>query len=221
MHKNFFLHFNFFLALIFLCFSSCSQNSPEIKTGTCSIVYDYSGEKLLPEVSLAVFSSTDTNPRRFSEITMKSLKNDFFWTISYNDIIRFNDGKKNYVGFTNAVLPDGYRFRDGYYQVIYKALNDEDVEITVNLKTDQKIFDLDSTKALEYIRGKSYKRKVAAYNSKDILIFYGNLTAENSTLDKLKRNNPDAEYYKEVWYSGNGQSYIIMPKKQFNTKNKK
>lgn len=201
-----------------IIFSACSQNLPEVRSGNCGLIAEYKTLDSYPKIKLSVFVQSESEIRRYESLNVKAVTSDYSWTVT--DLIKNTENKKSFVGYNNFVMPDSVKFPTGAYNITVKTLDDEEDDLSLSLNYDTSIYKLKGSKVTEYIKNKSFRKKIAAYTEDGYLVFYGQLNGDNSTLERLANNYSEAVYYNEVYVGPGSTITFIMPQQTFE-RNKK
>jgi len=207
--KNPFIYIFLILSGI-LFISACSQSVPEVRSANCSLILDFNSNAEKPLVKMSAYAQSESEVRRYDSITIRSNTNDYCWNVY--DIIKVKENKRTYVGYNNLVMPEDIRFPTGSYSVTFKTLDEEETEVSVNLNYDTSIYNLKKSDVSSFIQKKNYRHKFAIYSKDDILLFYGQLSSEDSTPEKISSNYPNGAYFNEIWIAPNGSVTFIMAK---------
>lgn len=206
--------FNYLINLIifsffFIGFFSCTQNVPDIKYGTATVIFDYKNNEELPQARLSIFVESNSDVKRYERINVKSAENGYIWDVS--EILKIKKSDKMYAGNTNLVVPSGEKFPTGEYSIIYENADLEQVQTKIYLNYDTAFY---NTKALEIpdlMKRKFGKKNIAIYDKNSNLIYYGERTDLLRDTRKIWNKYRNASFFTEVWCLSNNSVMCIMP----------
>lgn len=207
--KRCFAFFSIILASLFML-DSCDSSLPKVQNVNSSIVFDYEDRESYPEVYLSVFASPDCDIARISNIRFENEETNLEWKCE--NLERFNGkGKKDWVGYSHFMPVAKGKFPIGRYNfyITDMAGNEEKSLFFVNYPDY-----LFECKAQDFpnILKSSNTQKIALYNEKDIVIYYGDMQKEwKRSTSEIKNSYSDAISYRLVYYMNNGNILCLMP----------
>lgn len=204
MKKNFLY---LIISSIILLFVGCTQTLPEIRQANASIIFDYKDDDTFPDSRLSVFVQSNSNINRYETMKVASAEPEFLWESS--DLARLSFSKKNFVGYTNFVLPAGIKLPLGNYSVIYENADEEQAELSFNIDYDLSLYETKSTDVENKIKEKQPRKKIEVFDAEKTLIYFGDYTF--SSKEEIKRKLHDASTFRMIFIASNGNLICIMP----------
>lgn len=198
----------FFLASVFLLFS-CSQNLPEINSVTGSIVFDFEEEEKVPDLRLGVFVDVSSDAHRADVLKIVCMQNDFEWECNRPE--KVSNGKKQYAGYTNFVMPGKDLFPQGKYTVYYYDANGNEQSCVMNISYSSDILQMSPSKAEEFLKSHNANESLALFDEESVLIFFGDKKDELRNMETVWSRYPQADYARTVWTRNNGKEMCIFP----------
>lgn len=195
--------------ILCLMFLSCSQQAPEAKYVTASVIFDYSALNTFPTARLSIFVESNSDVRRYEEIKVDSISNGYSWDIS--EIIKIKSTDKMYAGNTNLIVPDGETIPTGEYRIEFINADSEKVETRLTLDYDNIFYTTIGENIPELMRARFGKRNIAIYDKEDKLLYYGERTEAINDSRKIWNKYRNAAYFYEVWTLSNNTVMCIMP----------
>lgn len=196
-----------FILIIILSFISCTQTVPEVKMAKSTVIFDYTDSAAFPEARLAVYVQSETNVNRYDSLKLTSPFPGYMWETK--EISKLVLSNKTYVGYTNFSLPEGMKLPAGNYTAVYVNADEKNAEINVSVNYDSKIYDLKSSEIDKYMMDNNGDKKIAVYDSDNVLIFYGDYDFTSS--EDVKRKYKNGNTYNIVWNCMAGSVMCILP----------
>lgn len=197
----------FIIFLISLCFIGCTQSVPEVRQSFATVIFEYSEYDVYPDSRMCVFAQSESNVNRYESIKLVSENPSLTWETS--DLAKLVVSKKQYIGYTNFSLPKSICFPTGTYKTVYVNADSEQTETTFFLDYDSTFYETKAESIEELMRAKKGKRKVAVFDSSDVLVYFGDYTFQNK--DDLKKKVKDAKYYRFVWSVPDNSIMCLLP----------
>lgn len=199
-----------FILLIYIAFASCSQNLPEVKMASGSVVFEYEDQEQAPNARFGVFVEAESNPQRFSSMRVKSEEKGFEWETS--DIIVFKEEDRTMAGYSNFVMPEGHKIPTGKYIAVYENADHEEIETDFYIDYNEKYYELKASEVPAFMKKSNGLNRISIYDDKEILIYFGDRTGEFRTTRDIWNKFQNAETFNDIWCE-NGKSVIcVLPK---------
>ena len=203
--------FTLFVSAILVSFMSCSQTAPEVNTAEYSVIFDYENETDFPSARLSVFSSSDSDVRRYQRIQITSLDTGYCWDTEV--LSRLEADEIQWAGCTNLVAPDEEKLPVGTYEITYFNADEKKCTLTLDVKYDLEFYEVLLSALPEFMAQKNGIEKIAVYDKEHILIYFGDRTEEFTTTRDIWNKYRDAATYQVIWYTADGTVICITPEK--------
>ena len=200
-----------FLLQIFMAVG-CSQVTPELSEANYSIVFEYADEETFPDSRLSLFMESNTDISRYDRIKIKALENNYIWDFKDFSKIEYSDHK--WAGATNLVVPENEMIPSGVYEVTYFNADEKETTVFVTIAYDNSIYDLTAEELVEKMQQNGASKKIAIYDDKDVLIYYGDKYNEYETARGIWNNYRQASYYYDIWCTSGNYEICIMPQQK-------
>lgn len=214
MNKSLFTSRFFFsltLVLISAFLISCSQVTPELSLTDYSIIFDYENEETSPEARLSIFSSSVSDVRRYSKISITSLDTGLSWET--DNIVRMENEEVQWAGCTNLVAPEDEMLPVGKYEITYYNADEKECTVSLEVRYDIGFYDVLLNELADYMADKGGIEKIAIYDKEGVLIYFGVRTEKFKTTRDIWNTYREAETYRIIWYSRDGKVICIEPEK--------
>lgn len=201
--------FPLFFILLFVFLNSCSQNLPETKNVTSTMILDYKDEDSLPDTHLSFFVETNSNVTRADSIEIYSIKYDYRWKA--DDLIKIANNKRQWAGYSNFAIPEKLSKPDGNFIVKYIHADGEEREMNTYVSFNSKLYSAKATEIPEMmaeIKGRNY---IAVFDKDGNLIIYGDKTKDLRNEESILKKYKDAFYTRDLWISNNSSILCLMP----------
>lgn len=202
--KKLFLLFPFFLFLF-----SCSQNLPELNTVAGTVIYDFESEESTPDLRLGVFVDVSSDAHRAEFLKIVCFQNDFEWECNKPE--KVSNGKKQYVGYANFVMPGKDSFPQGKYTVYYTDANGNEESCIMNISYSTEILQMTPAETAEHLKTLHAVENLAVFDEEAVLIFYGEKSDELQNIESVWRRYPAADSARTVWTRNSGREMCIFP----------
>lgn len=189
---------------------SCSQSGPDIKSVLPSIVFEYFSEDAKPISRLSVFVESQSNVRRYDTMEVIHEKRNYIWEIDDPNQILLRG--KMYLGNSNLKVPEGEQIPDGKYKIVCYEKDEDSTDSTFYLNYDKALYDLSVSEVPDFIKRKGGRHFISIFNSKNIMIYYGERTEELNTVRKVFGQYPEASYFYDIWKRGDDSVICVMPR---------
>lgn len=208
MKKSFFSLFliNCFLGLIL----SCSQNLPEINSINSTVIFDYENENTAPVIKLSVFTDLESDARRSEKLTVICKSTGYKWEC--NKPFVFKNGKKNYSGYTDFVMPENKVFQEGQYSLEYEDAAGEVKTSSFSVYFNKEIPDLKASEIEDFMKNHNGGHNLAVYNKDDVLIFYGSVTDDITSEEMIWKRFGSGQSARYVWTLNGTRVMVLLPK---------
>lgn len=191
---------------------SCSQALPEIKTNSCSVIFDYQSMDLPPTARLAVFVETSTNVRRVEELEVTSLASDYVWEITNPSKIEIQG--RQYAGYSELIVPSNERIPSGKYTIVCTEADSDKIETFFNVEYEKELYSMKASEIEQFMLKKSGRKNILIYDSGRSLVYYGEMTPELSDNRKIWNQYRNAAFYNVVWVKPDKSVMCVMPEEK-------
>lgn len=198
------------LAVVYVIFASCSQNLPEVRQASSSIIFEYEDDESLPQARFSVFVESVSDPRRFAGLKVHSETEGYEWEV--DDLVMIENEDKTYAGYTNFVMPEGEKIPKGKYTVIFTNADEEEYETEFYLDYNTKYYELKAPDVPEFMKKRSGNNKIAIYNKDSLLIYYGERNVEFKTTRDIWNKYQNADFFNDIWSMSGNTVICILPK---------
>lgn len=183
---------------------SCAQNIPEVVRSEGTLIFEYADEESMPEVRLAVYTETSSDPRRTSSVEVLCLENGFQW--ESDRIVIYESGDQSFAGVQNLYMPQDRPFAGGEYQVVYKTLTEEKDQNRFYLSAHYDVYSMTVSEAEQYMRERNGRKKLMIFDEEGHVLFYG----EPSDFPDPLNSFPETASYRYVW-TCSGNLMCLLP----------
>lgn len=207
----------FITFVLFVCFSSCTQVTPELRNSNYSVIFRFNDTESNPDVRLSVFVESDSDVRRFDRIVIKSLESGFIWDTS--DIKKIEVDNIQYAGVTNLIVPENEVIPTGKYLITCINADEKTTELQFVVSYDEIFYTLKEKEVEERISEKNGLNKIAIYDKDKNIIYYGFRNEVLKTNRDIWNYYRNADYYQNIWTFSNDRvicissSHKVVPEK--------
>lgn len=208
--KSFYNRLFFLFLFIVTFFSGCSSSVPEVNHAIASVVFEYEDYDSFPQKRLALIIDSQSDIHRAQRLSVICLDNNYMWTS--DNLVKFQNNKKTYAGYTNFVMPENKNVPQGNYKIIYENADNQNIEVEIKIKYDENISSYKAEKCENSFKDKSSKLKIGIYDRENKLLYFGDKKNELSSKENILKSYRTASYYRNVWSTQNDGILCIMPK---------
>lgn len=197
-----------FILSMVLFFAGCANSVPEIVSVDAFLVCDFvSGEKT-PDFRMSVFAETTSDVRRVGSINVSGRAAGYEWRI-YSPTTVNGDGKK-WAGHTSLMCPEGYKFQQGIYDLVYEDLTGQTKESTFSFSFPDEILfaDVDS---IEKILGNGFTKNIAVFSTDDKIMYCDIPKEEWKDNDDIFAEYENAKFLRDCYIDSKNSVICIMP----------
>jgi hypothetical protein len=187
---------------------SCANSVPEILSSTATVVFDYQNEESAPQMRLSVFTETGSDARRAARIRIASKSDDYEWTTDEPQLI--GSGNRQWAGYTNFVVSDADKIRQGQYDLFYTDAEGRTVQNGFSVLYPEKLIDSKAS-AVQSVLGQTAKEKIAAYMVDGTLVYYDVRKPEWKNDAALWNAFKTASSMRVCWTSADGTVVCLLP----------
>lgn len=206
--KSLFLSISLCLFMIYAV--SCSQKIPETNVASASVIFEYNDYDSKGKARLSIFVNSLENVRRLENLKVINLSNGFIW--NSDNVSVFSNSENMFAGYTNLVVPEGEKIPYGKYEIRFLQSDDEESVIYTDIQYDDAFYDCKALEIPDFVSSKNGKVRIAIYDSKNTLIYYGDRTEDLKDNRGIWNNYRNAEYYYDIWCTPGNKVMCIMPK---------
>lgn len=206
--KNFFLFF-----FLIISVSACKQVSPEMRSVSACVIFEYSDYETLPNARLSIYIDSNSDVRRIDSIELNSLTTDFKWKIENEEIQLIADSKKQWAGNSNLYMPYKNQFPTGQYELIYKNADEKFLKSKTRLNYDSAFYEKFAGEIPAFMESKKGKKQIAIFDKEKKMIYFGEQKEELKNNRAIWLKYKDAAFYKEIWTLSDNSVMCILPKK--------
>lgn len=207
MKKKYFLRLSVILTVLFV--TACSQTLPNIANATASVIFEFKDEESKPSYRLSVFVESIENVRRCENLIVRSVSNGYEW--NSDDIVIMATAERMFSGYTNLVVPAKDKIPAGLYNIKYIQSDEEEKQISVDLKYDDTIYDCVAADIPELMNKVNGTNRIAIFNKDNVLLYYGDRSDSLKDVRGIWNNYRDADYYYDVWCAPKNMYICVMP----------
>jgi len=189
--------------------SSCSQNTPELRNTSYSVIFDYADSENLPDARLSVFVESDSDVRRYERMVVKSRESGFIW--DFDDIKNIEIDRIQYTGATNLKVPENEVIPSGAYIVTCINADEKEAELQLTVNYEDSFYELKEAEVEEKMKELNGFRKIAIYDKENVMIYFGTRTVEFQTNRDIWNYYRNAAYYQDVWCIPGNSVMCILP----------
>lgn len=200
-----------FSILIFVSVG-CSQVTPELTEANYSVIFEYADDETYPDSRLSLFMESNTDISRYERIKITALENSYIWDFKEFSKIQF--AEHQWAGTTNLVVPSNEVIPTGMYEVTYYNADEKESTVYVTVSYDTSIYDLTSEELVEKMQADGATKKIAIYDSNDVLLYYGEKYSEYETARGIWNYYRHASYYYDIWCTSGDYVICIMPQQK-------
>ncbi len=187
----------FSLCISMFFFLSCEDTSPQISIVRHMVLYDFSSNKTLPELRLAVYVEVNSDTSRIKTMDITSLESNVTWRIPTPKTINDTSTGKQWVGSSNLASAGYITFLEGNYRLTYTDLAERKVDV---------FFTISDFDYPENLNNNDYPvKKIAVHDALANTLYYGNVLSESEMLDLY----PSATSYREILLRDDYQGAIV------------
>ncbi len=199
-------------SLILQCtvlFVSCSDSSPKITSVNPCVVFEFEDEQSLPSARLSIFAASESDIHRAAEIRAVSEESGLEWICK--EPRKITDGnKKNWVGYSKFIAPDGLNLPSGKYIFFYEDASGRECESFFTLDIPDEYFTSKSSDYPSLIK-RSKSKKIAVYDESNSLVYYGDYKKSWGTESDVLKDYPDAIRYRICYATSDNKNCFVMP----------
>lgn len=198
-----------FITSLFLFAISCSQNTPEMRNVSYSVIYDYEDGETNPDARLSLFIESESDVRRYERIVVKSNNQGYIWDI--DDIKKVQLDNIQYAGVTNLKVPENEIIPSGTYVIKCINADEKETELNVTINYDDVFYELKESEVAEKMREKNGFKKIAIYDKDNIMIYFGVRTKDMQSNRDIWNFYRNAAYYQDIWCIPDNTIMCILP----------
>lgn len=198
-------------------FAACSSSAPEVNNVIVSVVFEYDDFVNIPVKRMSVVVDSGSDIHRAQKLTVSCAENNYTW-ISEN-LIKFQNNKKTYAGYTDFVMPENKNIPQGKYKIVYENADNQTIEVDAKINYEESLAKLNAEKCEKKLKDKAAKLKIGIYDSENKLVYFGDKKNELSTKEGILKAYRTASYYRSVWSTQNDSILCIMPKEYLSEEN--
>ena len=209
--KNLFLSAIILVTAVFFVssISSCSNNAPQLREASLTIIFDYDTEESVPSARLGVFVESVSNPRRFGTITVSAKGSDFIW--ESNNLVMAENEEQKFLGTVNLVMPQNKQFPVGEYDIEFIQYDEEKSEIKQVLTYDKGFYDSTTKDVPQLMRKLMGSKMLKVFDENNKILYYGVRTPELADARGIWNVYPNAKEFQETWVSASGNVICNLP----------
>lgn len=196
--------------LMFLVFSSCSQNPNGIAKCDAVLIYDYSDFKSFPTERLSIFVEAQDSARKYVSFTLTNESYDFYWNIQ--DLVVFKTAEKVVAGYPNIKMPVNKNFNAGTYKITFVNADGKLSEEEIKIKKNYDFTQVAAKDVDEVLAGKSKLNYISVFNKDNLMIYYGEKNSDFQDSATILENYNEAAYYHDVYLLSDKSQMCIFPK---------
>lgn len=190
-------------------FYSCSDSAPKITSVNPCVVFEFDDEQSSPKVRLSIFASSESDIHRAAEIRAVSEESGLEWIC--REPRKITDGsKKNWVGYSKFIAPDGKNLPSGKYVFFYEDASGRECESFFSLNIRDEYFTSKSSDYPDLIK-QSKSKKLAVYDESNSLVYYGDYKKAWKTESDALKDYPDAICYRICYATADSKNCFVMP----------